>query len=110
MTAVRRSDGDVDPLAVLPAFPEERVHAVHVGPLALDDIERVVLETVGEGFPRTTLSRIHEMSGGNPFFAQEIALALLRRGDEVGRASGSRSPTACRSSSNTAWRDCRGKP
>jgi DNA-binding CsgD family transcriptional regulator len=84
LTAVRRSDGDVDPLGVLPAFPQESVHAVHVGPLSLDDIERVILETVGEGFPLTTLLRIHEMSGGNPFFAQEIALALLRRGDEVG--------------------------
>jgi predicted ATPase len=84
MTAVRRSDGDVDPLAVGLAFPEERVRDLHVGPLSLDDIERVIQETVGEGFPRTTLLRIHEMSGGNPFFAQEIALALLRRGDEVG--------------------------
>jgi DNA-binding CsgD family transcriptional regulator len=84
MTAVRRNDGDVHLLAVGPAFPEERVHDLHVGPLSLDDIERVILETVGERFPRTTLLRIHEMSGGNPFFAQEIALALLRRGDEVG--------------------------
>jgi DNA-binding CsgD family transcriptional regulator len=85
LTAVRGSDADVDPLGVVPAFPEDRVHVVHVGPLSLEDIERVVLETVGEGFPRTTLVRIHEMSGGNPFFAQEIALALLRRGDD-GRA------------------------
>jgi DNA-binding CsgD family transcriptional regulator len=84
LTAVRRSDGDVDPLGILPTFPEESVHAVHVGPLSLEDIERVVLETVGEGFPRTTLLRINEMSGGNPFFAQEIALALVRRGDDVG--------------------------
>jgi DNA-binding CsgD family transcriptional regulator len=84
LTAVRRSDGDVDPLGVVPAFPEQRVHVLHVGPLSLDEIERVVLETVGERFPRTTLLRIHEMSGGNPFFAQEIALALLRRGDDVG--------------------------
>ncbi|HYZ13884.1 MAG TPA: AAA family ATPase [Actinomycetota bacterium] len=90
LTAVRRSDGDVDPLGVLPAFPEERVHAVHVGPLSLNDIERVVLETVGEGFPRTTLLRIHEMSGGNPFFAQEIGQALLRRGGEL--AAGERPP------------------
>ena len=84
LTAVRRSDGEVDPLGVLPAFPEERRHIVHVGPLSLNDTERVVLETIGEGFPRTTIFRIHEMSGGNPFFAQEISLALLRRGDDVG--------------------------
>ncbi|HET8525317.1 MAG TPA: AAA family ATPase [Actinomycetota bacterium] len=83
VTAVRGSDGEVDPLGVEPAIPEERVHVVHVGPLSLDAIERVLLVTRFEGFPRTTLLRIHEMSGGNPFFAQEIALALLRRGGEV---------------------------
>ncbi len=84
LTAVRGSQDDVDPLGVLQAFAGERVDVVHVGPLSLDAIERVVLGTVGEGFPRTTLLRIHEMSGGNPFFAKEVALALLRRGDDVG--------------------------
>jgi DNA-binding CsgD family transcriptional regulator len=84
LTAVRGSDAEVDPLGVVPAFPEERVHVVHVGPLSVDDIERVVVGTLGRGFSRTTLSRTHEMSGGNPFFAQEIALALRRRGDDVG--------------------------
>jgi DNA-binding CsgD family transcriptional regulator len=86
LTAVRGSDAEVDPLGIVPAFPQERVHVVHIGPLSLDDVERVILDAVGEAFPRTTLSRIHEMSGGNPFFAQEIALALLRRGDDVGTA------------------------
>jgi DNA-binding CsgD family transcriptional regulator len=90
LTAVRGSDTEVDPFGVAPAFPEERVHVLHVGPLSLDDVERVILDTVGERFSRTTLLRIHEMSGGNPFFAQEIALALLRRGDDVG--SGERLP------------------
>jgi DNA-binding CsgD family transcriptional regulator len=84
LTAVRGSDAEVDPLGVVPAFPDERVHVVHVGPLSGDDIERVVVGPLGRGFSRTTHSRIHEMSGGNPFFAQEIALALRRRGDDVG--------------------------
>ena len=84
LTAVRGSDAEVDPLGIVPVFPEERVQVVHVGPLSLDDVERVILDAVGEGFPRTALLRIHEMSGGNPFFAQEIALALIRRGDDVG--------------------------
>ena len=90
LTAVRGSDAQVDPLGVVPAFPEERAHVVHVGPLSLDDVERVILDTVGETFPRTTLLRIHEMSGGNPFFAQEIGRALLRRGGEV--VAGERPP------------------
>lgn len=90
LTAIRGSDAEVDPFGVAPAFPEERVHVLYVGPLSLVDVERVILDTVGERFSRTTLLRIHEMSGGNPFFAQEIALALLRRGDDVG--SGERLP------------------
>ncbi|MGH2629478.1 MAG: ATP-binding protein, partial [Actinomycetota bacterium] len=90
MAAVRGTDPDDDPLGVVSAFPEDRVHAVHVGPLSLDAIERVLRDKVGEDLPRTTLLSLHEMSGGNPFFAQEIGLALLRRGGEV--AAGERPP------------------
>jgi DNA-binding CsgD family transcriptional regulator len=83
MTATRGPRADDDPLGVVPAFAEDRVHALHVGPLSLDALERVLRDKVGGGFPRTTLLSIHEMSGGNPFFAQEIGLALLRRGGDV---------------------------
>jgi tetratricopeptide (TPR) repeat protein len=90
LTDVRVSDAEMDPLGVVPAFPVERVNVLQIGPLSLDDVERVILDRVGERFLPTTLSRIHEMSGGNPLFAQEIALALLRREDDVG--SGERLP------------------
>jgi DNA-binding CsgD family transcriptional regulator len=90
MMATRGARADDDPLGVVPAFAEDRVHAVRVGPLSLDAIERVLRDKVGEGFARTTLLSLHEMSGGNPFFAQEIGLALLRRGGEV--AAGERLP------------------
>ncbi len=90
MTAARGARADDDPLSVVSAFAEDRVHAVHVGPLSQDALERVLRDKVGEGFPRTTLLSLHEMSGGNPFFAQEIGLALLRRGGEV--AAGERLP------------------
>jgi DNA-binding CsgD family transcriptional regulator len=83
MTAARGARADDDPLGVVSTFPEDRVRAVHVGPLSPDAIERVLRDKVGEGFPRTTLLSLHEMSGGNPFFAQEIGLALLRRGGDV---------------------------
>jgi DNA-binding CsgD family transcriptional regulator len=83
MTAARGTRADDDPLGVVSAFAEDRVHAVHVGPLSQDALERVLWARVGEGFSRTTLLSLHEMSGGNPFFAQEIGLALLRRGGDV---------------------------
>ena len=90
MAAVRGAGADEDPLGVAGALAEDRVHRVHVGPLSVDAIERVLRDKVGEGFPRTTLLSLHEMSGGNPFFAQEIGRALLRRGGEV--AAGERPP------------------
>ena len=90
MTAARGARADDDPLGVVSAFAEDRVHAVHVGPLSQDALERVLRAKVGEGFSRTTLLSLHEMSGGNPFFAQEIGLALLRRGGDV--AAGERPP------------------
>ena len=90
MTAARGTDPDEDPLGVAGALPEDRVHRVHVGPLSVDAIERVLRDKVGEGFPRTTLLGLHETSGGNPFFAQEIGRALLRRGGEM--AAGERPP------------------
>jgi DNA-binding CsgD family transcriptional regulator len=90
MSAARGTDAAEDPLGVAAALPEDRVHRVHVGPLSVDAIERVIRDKVADGFPRTTLLRLHETSGGNPFFAQEIGRALLRRGDEV--AAGERPP------------------
>jgi DNA-binding CsgD family transcriptional regulator len=90
MTAARGARADDDSLGVVSAVAEDRVHAVHVGPLSLDALERVLRTKVGEGFSRTTLLNLHEMSGGNPFFAQEIGFALLRRGGDV--AAGERPP------------------
>jgi DNA-binding CsgD family transcriptional regulator len=83
MTAARGARADDDPLGVVSAFAEDRADAVHIGPLSQDALERVLRTNVGEGFSRTTLLSLHEMSGGNPFFAREIGLALLRRGGDV---------------------------
>ncbi len=83
MTAARGARADDDPLGVAAAFVEDRTHAVHVGPLSQDALEAVLRAKVGEGFSRTTLLGLHEMSGGNPFFAREIGSALLRRGEDV---------------------------
>jgi DNA-binding CsgD family transcriptional regulator len=90
ISAARGTDPDEDPLGVAVALPHDRMHRVHVGPLSVDAIERVLRDKVGEGFPRTTLLSLHETSGGNPFFAQEIGRALMRRGGEM--AAGERPP------------------
>jgi DNA-binding CsgD family transcriptional regulator len=90
ISAARGTDGAEDPLGVAPSFSEDRVHRIHIGPLSAEAIERVIRDKVADGFPRTTLLALHETSGGNPFFAQEIGRALLRRGGEM--AAGGRPP------------------
>ncbi len=83
MSAARGSDGAEDPLDVARSFPGDRVHRVRIGPLSADAIESVIRDKVAEGFQHTTLLRLHQTSEGNPFFAQEIGRALLRRGGEI---------------------------
>src|ERR671911_1462230 len=90
MSAARGTDADEDPLGVAPPFSGDRVHRIHIGPLSAEAIERVIRDKVAEGFQRTMLLRLHETSGGNPFFAQEIGRALLRLGGEM--VAGERPP------------------
>ena len=47
-----------------------------VGPLSAGALHRFLRDRLGAPFPRQTLLRIHERSGGNPFFALEIARVL----------------------------------
>jgi DNA-binding CsgD family transcriptional regulator len=83
LTAMRGAGLAEDPLHVASAFPQERVHEVRIGALSVDALDQVLRARLGTGFPRPTLLHLNEMSGGNPFFALEIGLALLRRGGDV---------------------------
>jgi tetratricopeptide (TPR) repeat protein len=55
-----------------------RVHRLPIEPLSLEAIEAIVLR-LGVRLPRPTLRRLYTISGGNPFFALEIARAFQRR-------------------------------
>jgi DNA-binding CsgD family transcriptional regulator len=48
----------------------------HVGPLSLGAIHQLLQAHLGLGLARPTLLRLHETSGGNPFYALELARAL----------------------------------
>jgi DNA-binding NarL/FixJ family response regulator len=54
----------------------DRMERVGVGPLSVGALHRFLRDRLGVPFPRQTLLRIHERSGGNPFFALEIARVL----------------------------------
>ena len=49
---------------------------LRVGPLSAGALQAVLRERLDRVFPRPTLLRIHETSGGNPFYALELARAL----------------------------------
>jgi DNA-binding CsgD family transcriptional regulator len=54
----------------------EDVHRVVVGPMSLGGLHALVSARLGRSFPRPTMVRIGEISGGNPFYALELARAI----------------------------------
>ena len=76
----RRTDADGDrvPLGLDRAFPEDRFRRLVLGPLSLGALHRLLRERLGLVLPRPKLRRLHEISGGNPFFALELARAVER--------------------------------
>ena len=62
------------------AVPEERLHTVDLGGLSVGALHELLRARLDATFPRPTLIRLWETSGGNPFFALELADALQRRG------------------------------
>ena len=55
-----------------------RIVRLELGPLSVAALHRVLAETLGRTFPRPTLVRIAQASGGNPLYALEIARAVAR--------------------------------
>ena len=58
------------------AVPEDRLRLIAVDPLTLGALRRLLEERLGRVYPRVLLRRLHEVSGGNPFYALELARVL----------------------------------
>jgi DNA-binding NarL/FixJ family response regulator len=54
----------------------DAVDRIELHPLTIGALHDVVAERLGHSFPRPALARIHETSGGNPFYAIELARVL----------------------------------
>jgi DNA-binding CsgD family transcriptional regulator len=52
------------------------VERLSIGPLSVGALHRLLHDRLGRQFARQTLVRLHEESGGNPFFALELARVL----------------------------------
>ena len=76
----RRLAPEIDPSGLERALAPDAVERLEVGPLSVGAIQTLLRERLERVFTRPLLLRIHETSGGNPFYALELARAL---GSEV---------------------------
>jgi DNA-binding CsgD family transcriptional regulator len=60
------------------AFPAASVERLAVGPLSIGALHAVLRERLGAALPRSMQLRLHELSGGNPLYALEVARGQLQ--------------------------------
>ena len=83
LLVTRRSEGAADvPLELDRALPPGAFHCVVLGSLSLASLHHIVRERLGTSPTRPMIARIAEASGGNPFYAIEIARAGAGRAGE----------------------------
>ena len=68
-----RRIGAASSTALEAAIDPSAVERVAVGALGVEEVQRLLRRQLGVTVPRPTLARIHEVSGGNPFYALELA-------------------------------------
>ncbi|MEA2544754.1 MAG: hypothetical protein QOI09_27, partial [Chloroflexota bacterium] len=85
LLAAQRTDGNRRAVPELvAAVGPDRHSAIDVAPLTVDETAEVIQRVVGLTLRRPALVRVHELSGGNAFYALEIARAIQRRNDPAG--------------------------
>lgn len=57
----------------------DSVNRIRLHPLGIHDLHAAVSARLRRPFSRPTMGRIHEVSGGNPFYAIELARAIAER-------------------------------
>lgn len=84
LLATARDQGGTAAAAVTLPDPA-RLQRLRIGPLRLGALHGLILDRTGRSFPRPTISRIHQVSGGNPFYALEL-VRVLAEGEPAGPA------------------------
>lgn len=64
--------------AVLATNPES-LDVIRLGPLTIDAIDELIVGRLGANLTKPVLQQLHMTSGGNPFYAIEIARSLLSK-------------------------------
>ena len=70
------------PLELELMLGDERVRRVCVEPLTLGGVHELLVARLGLDASRSTLVRLQELAGGNPFYSLEIGRELINRGGE----------------------------
>ncbi len=77
LLATERSDSDEgNEVGRLQLAGSDGIDRIRVGPLSLGGLHSVVSARLGRSFPRPTMVQIADISGGNPFYALELARAI----------------------------------
>jgi DNA-binding CsgD family transcriptional regulator len=63
------------------ALAEGRLTRVRIGSLEPAELDRLLVARLDTRLSEQSLARLHDRSGGNPFFALEIGRAMQQRGD-----------------------------
>jgi DNA-binding CsgD family transcriptional regulator len=82
VVALLTARGEVPPW-LRRGLPAGSVLTIELGPLSVGALHELLRASIGAVLPRPALLRIWHTSGGNPFFALELASALQRRGGRV---------------------------
>jgi len=80
--ATLRLAGGMDLLDV--GLAPERLTRIAVGPLDLGALQRILQHRLGEPVPRPAVARLADVSGGNPYYALELARAAVREAGGAG--------------------------
>ncbi len=80
LLATVRGDAASVPLDIEAALPAERITRLVLRRFAPGELERVVRSQAEIALPQPSWHAIHRVSGGNPFFALQIAEAVARKG------------------------------
>jgi ATP/maltotriose-dependent transcriptional regulator MalT len=54
----------------------DALRRIELSPMSLDVLHQVISQRLGRSFPRPTMVRIHEVSGGSPLYAIELARTI----------------------------------
>jgi DNA-binding CsgD family transcriptional regulator len=83
LLVARRLGEHADPRGLGDLEDSDRTERLHVRPLSVGAIHRLVHARLDQTFARPALLRLHEVSGGNPFYALELARGLDRAAQVV---------------------------